>query len=99
MSESNRRDFLKTVGAGSLAASAFAKSSNTKESGRVIGANDRINVAVIGYGGRGSYVANQFDRYAKAHNDACRIAAVCDVYEKRKHAGADRYKVNGYLDY
>jgi predicted dehydrogenase len=98
MSESNRRDFLKTVGAGSIAVSAFAKS-GSKETGRVIGANDRINVAVIGYGGRGNYVANQFARYGERNNNACRIAAVCDVYEKRKRAGAEKYKVNGYLDY
>src|SRR6516164_11545246 len=98
MSESNRRDFLKTVGAGSIAVSAFAKS-GSKESGRVIGANDRINVGVIGYGGRGEYVANQFARFAQKNNDACRIAAVCDVYEKRKRKGAELYKVNGYLDY
>ncbi|HLH19708.1 MAG TPA: Gfo/Idh/MocA family oxidoreductase [Bryobacteraceae bacterium] len=104
MSDSNRRDFLKSAGAGALAtaaaSSAFAKSSaNARSSGRVIGANDRINVAVIGYGGRGRYVANQFARFAQNNNDACRIAAVCDVYEKRKKEGADRYKVNGYLDY
>jgi len=101
MSDSNRREFLKTAAAGGLAASAaFAKSAATaKSSGRVIGANDRINVAVIGYGGRGSYVANQFARFAKNNNDACRIAAVCDVYEKRKAEGAKHYTVNGYLDY
>ena len=78
MSESNRRDFLKTVGAGSLAASAFAKS-GSKETGRVIGANDRINVAVIGYGGRGEYVARQFARFAQQNNDACRIAEPANV--------------------
>lgn len=97
MSESNRRDFLRTVGAGSLAVSAFAKSA--AQQGRVIGANDRINVGVIGYGGRGHYVAAQFARFGKQNNDACRIAAVCDVYEKRKRQGAELYKVNGYLDY
>jgi len=103
MPENNphRRDFLRTAGVAGLAVnavSAFGKSAS-KSSGRVIGANDRINVGVIGYGGRGEYVANQFARYGKAHSDACQIVAVCDVYEKRKRKGADLYKVKGYLDY
>src|SRR5580700_1560509 len=59
MSENDphRRDFLKTAGAAGLAlkatASAFGKSATKSSEGRVIGANDRINVGVIGYGGRG----------------------------------------------
>ena len=83
MSEQNRRDFLKTVGASGVALgaadAAFAARSASKSSSRVIGANDRINVGVIGYGGRGSYVANQFARFAENNKDACRISAVCDV--------------------
>ena len=65
----------------------------------MIGANDRINVGVIGCGGRGSYDADAFDAFAKKHNNACQIVAVCDVYEKRKKMVADKYKVKGYLDY
>ena len=97
MSEQNRRDFLKVSALG-VASTAFAKS-DSKSSGRVIGANDRINVGVIGYGGRGEYVANQFNKFAEKNNNACRIAAVCDVYEKRKRAGAEKYGVKGYIDY
>ncbi len=103
MSEQNRRDFLKSVGASGLALgaadTAFAAKSASKTSARVIGANDRINVGVIGYGGRGSYVANQFARYAETNKDACRIAAVSDVWEKRKRTGAERYNVKGFIDY
>ena len=101
MSESNRRDFLKTVGAGGLALSAAneALAGKASKAGRVLGANDRINVAVVGYGGRGSYVAGQFAKYAAENNGACRIAAVCDVWERRKRTGAELYKVNGYIDY
>jgi predicted dehydrogenase len=97
MSEQNRRDFLKVSALG-VASSAFAKS-DSKSSGRVIGANDRINIGVIGYGGRGEYVANQFNKFAEKNNNACRIAAVSDVYEKRKRAGAEKYSVKGYIDY
>jgi hypothetical protein len=60
-SQVNRRDFLKTasaVGAGlSLTGSAFAARPKMNPA-RVIGANDRINVGLIGAGGRGSYVAD-----------------------------------------
>jgi predicted dehydrogenase len=108
MSNSNesldRRDFLKSVGATGLtlgaANSAFAaKSSSKMESGRVIGANDRINIGVIGCGGRGEYDAHAFDSFGKSHDNACQIVAVCDVYEKRKKKQADLYKADGYLDY
>ena len=100
----DRRDFLKTVGATGLtlgtAGMAMANKSSSKSSGgRVVGANDRINIGVIGYGGRGEYVAAQFAKYAAANNDACRIAAVCDVWERRKRKGADLYKAKGHLDY
>lgn len=99
----DRRGFLKSVSATGLtlgaANSAFAaKSSGKSSGGRVIGANDRINIGLIGCGGRGASDAADFDRFGKANN-ACQIVAVCDVYEKRKRIQAERYKVKGYLDY
>ena len=68
MSESNRRDFIKSAtGAGialGMAGTAFA-ARGAKQSGRVLGANDRINIGVIGVGGRGSYVAEEFQSYRR----------------------------------
>ena len=96
-----RRDFLKTAsGVGlslGLANSALA-GRGAKTSSRVLGANDRINVGVIGTGGRGSYVAGQFHNYGQKNN-ACEIVAVCDVYEKRKRLNAEKFKCDGFLDY
>ena len=96
----NRRDFLKTATAvGSslgLAGAAFA--ARPAKSGRVIGANDRINIGVIGCGGRGTYVASEFAK-AGARDSNAQIIAVCDVYEKRKKKNQDIHKVEGYLDY
>jgi predicted dehydrogenase len=98
----NRRDFLKAASiAGSvtsLAGGAFARPANKMAPGRVIGANDKINVGVIGVGGRGAYVAKEFHKVGEK-DSSCRIAAVCDVYEKRKKTEADRYGVPGHLDY
>jgi predicted dehydrogenase len=96
MSESHkksRRDFLKEAGAGaaaitaggallSNAAQAQSKIRNVVAPGRVIGANDRINVGVIGTGGRGTYVMQWAMRVGQAAQPAD-ITAVCDVYQKR----------------
>src|SRR5256885_1222140 len=100
----DRRDFLKTVSATGVAlttaTTAFAGKTGSKMSGgRVIGANDRINVGVIGCGGRGRYDADAFNAFATKHNNACQIVAACDVYEKRKKMVADKFKVKGTLDY
>src|SRR5579871_2991985 len=98
----DRRDFLKTAsGVGlslGLAGSAFA-GRGAKMSGRVVGANDRINIGVIGVGGRGAYVGGVFHKYGEKNNNACAVVAVCDVYEKRKKKEAERFKCDGYLDY
>ncbi len=99
-----RRDFLKTVGAAgvtlSAASSALGAKSGTKvNGGRVLGANDRINIGVIGVGGRGFDDALSFTRYGERNNNACQIVAVCDVYEKRKREAAERFKAKGYSDY
>ena len=98
----DRRDFLKSVGATSLtlgaAGSAFAARGSKMTGGRVIGANDRINIGVIGVGGRGNSDGRNFARFGEQHN-ACQIVAVCDVYEKRKRLAAEHFKCQGYLDY
>ena len=66
--------------------------------GKALGANDRIQVGIIGVGGRGSYLAGQFASIG-ANTNACQVVAVADVYEKRKKAAADKFKCEGYLDY
>src|SRR5690242_5722012 len=96
-----RRDFLKTAGAAGmslgLANSALA-GRGAKTSSRVLGANDRINVGVIGVGGRGSYVGAQFAKIGQKNN-SCQIVAVCDVYAKRKREASERLKCDGFMDY
>src|SRR5579883_640308 len=98
----DRRDFLKrsgALGAGiAVASKAFSRANKVSPS-RVIGANDRINVALIGCGGRGQSDARSFAKYAENHNNACQIVAVCDVYEKRKRETAERHQAKGYSDY
>ncbi len=80
----NRRAFLKA----SAGAAAVA--------GRVLGANDRIRMAVIGTGVRGLIVANLFRKHAD-----CELVAACDV----RRSALDRtikqlgIKLDSYGDY
>ena len=98
----NRRDFMKTattLGATlCVAGRALAARPGKASAGRVIGANDRVNIGVIGVGGRGAYLARVFSGIGERTN-GCKIAAVCDVYEKRKKANAEKHGCDGYLDY
>jgi predicted dehydrogenase len=99
----DRRGFLRSVSATGLtfaaATTAIAAQTASKMSGgRAIGANDRINIGVIGCGGRGRYDADAFSDFGKKNN-ACQIVAACDVYEKRTKMVAGRFNVKGYRDY
>src|SRR5258708_4080174 len=98
----DRRDFIK--GATSVSAAigasgaAFAARPGAKMSGRVIGANDRINVGVVGVGGRGSYVSTVFSKVG-ADTNKCQVVKVCDTYQKRVNANMARHKCTGTLDW
>lgn len=100
----DRRDFLRkasvalgTAGA-AMGAAKGTKGSSARSSGRVLGANDRINVGVIGVGGRGSGDANSFAAVG-AKNNSCQIVAVADTYQKRINKNKEAHKCDGYLDY
>jgi predicted dehydrogenase len=102
MSSYDRRDFLRQAGAIGAALgpvrAALGKSSS-KSSNRVLGANDRINIGVIGVGGRGSSDATNFAKVG-SDNNSCQVIAVADCYQKRVNAAKDRLKIqDGYLDY
>jgi predicted dehydrogenase len=64
---------------------------------RVLGANDRINLGMIGVGGRGNSLVRSFSELKEKEN--VQILTVCDVYEKRKKATAERLQCKGVLDY
>ena len=73
-----RRDFVKT---GVLAAGATV-ALRPNVHANILGANDRINVGVIGVGGRGTSVMKWAMEVGKTTRPA-QIVAVCDVYRKR----------------
>lgn len=64
---------------------------------RVLGANDRIRIGIIGCGGMANGHMGDFIRMKESDN--IEIGAVCDVYEKRLDAAAKRTGGKPYKDY
>jgi predicted dehydrogenase len=83
----NRRDFLKTI----AMTAAVASTSRS-----VLGQNDKVRMAVIGTGTRGTMVNGFF----RSHPD-CEFVAACDVRKTRLDAAIKQIggKVQGYSDY
>src|SRR5580704_3049747 len=103
----DRRDFLRKASAISAALGSAgaalgegksSRSSSARSSARVIGANDRITIGVIGVGGRGSSDARAFAAVGEKDN-SCQIGAVADTYQKRVNRAKEAHKCDGYLDY
>ena len=67
-----RREFLDTIATG---AAGLALSSTARSYGQILGANERINFAVIGLNGRAYAHLSSL----KANQDAAHIGFVCDV--------------------
>ena len=84
----NRRGFLQTSTALGIAVS----SGTLLKPSRVLGANERLNIGVIGVGGRGAG-----DLAEVAHEN---IVALCDVDEGRLDAAAAKHSsAKKYVDY
>ncbi|UCD30649.1 MAG: Gfo/Idh/MocA family oxidoreductase [Planctomycetota bacterium] len=94
-----RRSFLKTTGVGTAGVGILA----AKSYARILGANDRLNVAIVGCG----HIANAAHLQAllpMRQAGEVDILAVCDVYEKRARDFQDQIKAAGgkaklYHDY
>jgi predicted dehydrogenase len=84
-----RREFIRQVGAGAVAAAGSvtlaggARPAPVMARGRVIGANDRINVGFVGCGGRmNAHIRRVMERH-KERGDV-QAVAVNDIWDKRK---------------
>ena len=71
----NRRQFTRVTAASMSAASYM----------RIMGANDKVNLGLIGAGGRGKGVMGTFQK-----TDQVNVTAVCDVYAARVDEGLSR---------
>ncbi len=86
MQPSSRREFLKTASAGAAAIGMTATSY-----GRVVGANERISIGVVGCGGRGLRAHMPgVHKHAKEQN--IEITAVADPWKLRRDEGAAKAK-------
>ena len=85
----HRRNFLQTTG-GALALTAASAS-------RVLGANERIPMAVIGCGGMGTGHLGSLVKRSEADN--IKVRAVSDVYQRRLTRAKGICQGEGYMDY
>ena len=83
-----RRDFVAAAGTVAWTARSYAA---------VKGANERLQVGVIGCGGMATGHMRALVRMAEADN--VRVAAVCDVWQKRLDMAADLTKGTPFKDY
>jgi len=91
----NRRSFLKQSAAASTGVFYIAKTSWAQKS-----PGDTINMAVIGFGGRGG---SHISGYKKLKDEGVRVAALCDVDSNVLGKGVasfdkEKHKVTGYTD-
>jgi len=68
MDSDSRRDFLRKTSSGALAITAASYA-------RVMGANERINLGLVGAGNRGNHVMSLFQNKTQVQ-----VVAICDVY-------------------
>ena len=75
--KTSRRQFLKTAGAGSalLTVGGVLPGFSAASYSRIVGANERVNVSIIGVNSRGDDLARNFAR----QSSVCEVAAICDV--------------------
>lgn len=99
---SSRREFLSraagTAAALSLGKKLLVPATQAPASGPVPGANERINFALIGCGGRGMGLTRGVLARAKEKADV-EVVACADIYQKRKDRAAELTKVKVYHDY
>src|SRR5580658_7224650 len=104
----SRREFIKktTTAAAVVATANLFKTpvygqNQAPSDGRVIGANDRITVAIIGVGaGIGQNHLDGINTHGDRNNTV--IAAACDLFKQRREWAADKAKLKSadvYTDY
>src|SRR5688572_800182 len=88
----SRRTFVKSsaLTAGIAVIGGFSRA-------RVLGANDRIRIGVIGCGGMGT--GHVGDLVKRSDSENIEVVAVSDVYQRRLSRAKNIAKAEGYLDY
>jgi predicted dehydrogenase len=89
---SSRRQFMQAT-----ATAAGALTLSSLSAGRVLGANERISIGVIGVGGMGSGHLGQLVKRGADENVS--VPVVCDVYQRRLDRARSVCKGEGVADY
>lgn len=86
---SSRRDFLRTAAAGAAALSlgGVAKGMTARSYSRIVGANDRLNVAIVGLGRR---LSAYFEPVSKKDANV-ELVYLCDVMKSQRERAAQRF--------
>lgn len=95
----SRRDFLQTSAAAGVAATL-----PTAAHAGALGANDRLNIAVVGIGTRGAQLMTPLVEWSQAGTHNVRVTRVAEIYTKRLDRGLDKVaqgggKAEGARDY
>ena len=96
MSESSnfsRRSFI----AGAAVAGAVRPTISAKSAARIVGANERLHVGMIGAGGNARGHMRALRKLADTDN--VEVAAVCDIYDPRREAAAEFTGGKPFKDY
>src|SRR6188474_1735908 len=91
MTNDTRRTFLTAAAAVSAAAAAqrsIKPGVQARSAARIIGANDRIRVGMIGMGGMGTVHLQSFMKQSEEEKDIT-VVAVSEIYTKRKERARD----------
>jgi len=90
MSNTTRRTFIKQIGATGLGMTLGGLTFSARSYANIAGANERINVAVMGTNGRGAGMARNFQRVADVE-----VTWICDVEEEALAKGVTAVKNAG----
>ena len=92
-SDFSRRAFM----AGAAVASAARPAFSAKSAARVVGANERLHIGMIGAGGNARGHMRALKKLADQDN--VEMIAVCDIYDPRREAAAEFTGGKPYSDY
>ena len=102
MTTNSRRDFIKKTTAASVAVSVGTAlpAFSAKSYGRILGANETLNVSVMGVNSRGKALAKNF-----AEQKGCDVLHICDVDSRaietcqKEVASVQDIKTKGFVDF
>ena len=84
----SRRGLLRSSASAAAATGLVAQSARSAE--RILGANDRLSVGIVGPGGRGTTLMEWVHRLSKP--EKVEMTAVCDIWNRRREAASARVR-------